>query len=236
MILGKDRGWNPRGAVLPPAEKGAPPGLAEEHSRGHVAGQEPPPLAEAGHAAGHAVLHAQGAEGLPEGEALAHESRPRSVEELHDVRREVHAPPHPGEDLVECDAGVAVLEGGGHEPVLNVHVNPAPRERDLEKSRVQRGQLRVVRRAGVELRHEEVAQVMDPGEALRGDRLEEKGDPVGADVGQGVRKPEERDGVGADVSPALEREDLHREVEGGGHGAQLPQRGVLNDAWCVPPP
>jgi hypothetical protein len=70
----------------------------------------------------------------------------------------------------------------------------------------------------IQVREEEASEVPDAREALRGDRLEQERDPVGAEVGRRGRQAEERDGVGAEVAPPLEHQDLDAKVDGAGHG------------------
>jgi hypothetical protein len=110
-----------------------------------------------------------------------------------------------------------VLQRVGHQPVRDVLVGHAAHGRDLGPGgETDRGPVLGVD-VNLQVREEEGAQVLDAREALRGDRLEQEGDPVGAEVGGRGRQAEERDGVGAEVAPTLQHQDLDGELEGAGH-------------------
>jgi hypothetical protein len=143
---------------------------------------------------------------------------------------------------VEGDGRVAVLEGGREEAVRDVLVGHAAHAADdlWPGEAMVRGHLRRLMGVdvGLQVREKEAAQVRDAREALRGDRLKQEGDPVGAEAGGRGGQVEDGDCVRAEVAPALEREDLQREVEWAWHdaaGTVWQGRGALMGRGLTPP-
>lgn len=230
--------WLPERAAVVlaiPAEERGGPRLAE-HVRGRVPGHCPPALAEARRAAGLAVLGAEGAQGLAEGQAVGEVARARGVHVLPDVRREVHARPHPPEHVVEGGA-VRGVHGGGEEAVAHVLVGEAAHARDLGPSSGVHLGGALLAHALADAVEEELEQVGEAREELGGHCLEEERDPLGAEVGRGGGQAEKGDRVGAQEPAALEHQDVHGEVEGRGHGARLGRkvrRAGRTYSWFAP--